>query len=509
MSCIWIDVEDLFRYALGSRRPSGIQRLAFEAEQAIVALHGSTGRVRFVRHNPLGINFTEVAWQDVAALYTGMIAASDTREKPATVSAAAAPPPPPSPPPAPSRLRRVLRGLSHRLPPHMREPMVRAFWLQVDCLRTLRQAARVEGQSWRALKPLLSRPAKLPSLPPAPPLPPPPQPSPLRPADGESRFIAEVRPGDLLLALGSPWWHPELTDLVGKARSEYGMRFGMLVYDLIPLLHSEWCDRGVASHFREWFCNILPRADLVMAISQATARDVETYAARHALPLPGAVLPIPIGTGFTPPPRGGTAEPPVSPDLPAPGSYALFVSTIEARKNHLLLLRVWQRLLAEMPEGSVPKLVFAGKVGWMVADLMAQLANTSWLDGHVVLIESPSDADLAALYRGCLFTLFPSFFEGWGLPVTESLAFGKPCITADNSSLPEAGSGLTRMFDADNLHDATRVIRETLQDRPGLAAWEAKVRREFRPTPWSETARAILAACDTRPVPPGTPAPGQ
>jgi glycosyltransferase involved in cell wall biosynthesis len=90
--------------------------------------------------------------------------------------------------------------------------------------------------------------------------------------------------------------------------------------------------------------------------------------------------------------------------------------------------------------------------------------------------------------------MFPSFFEGWGLPVTESLALGKPCLTSDRTSLPEAGGKLTRRFDPDNLHDAYRAIREVIEDPAGLTRWEAQVRREFKPIPWSATADALLTA---------------
>ena len=70
--------------------------------------------------------------------------------------------------------------------------------------------------------------------------------------------------------------------------------------------------------------------------------------------------------------------------------------------------------------------MFAGRVGWLVQDLMQQLKNTDWLDGKIILVDSPSDAELETLYEDCLFTLFPSFYEGWGLPVTESLAMARP-----------------------------------------------------------------------------------
>jgi glycosyltransferase involved in cell wall biosynthesis len=98
-----------------------------------------------------------------------------------------------------------------------------------------------------------------------------------------------------------------------------------------------------------------------------------------------------------------------------------------------------------------------------------------------------------SLYQGCLFTLFPSFYEGWGLPVTESLTLGKPCLIADRTSLPEAGAGFCRSFDPDNLNEAYTAIRGVVEDRAGLARWEAEIRRDFRPVPWSATVEALLA----------------
>ena len=128
-----------------------------------------------------------------------------------------------------------------------------------------------------------------------------------------------------------------------------------------------------------------------------------------------------------------------------------------------------------------------------MADLLQQLENAFWLGGKIRHVQDPSDAELAALYRGCLFTVFPSLYEGWGLPVTESLAFGKPCVIANATSLPEAGGSLARMFDPDNVADATRVIREVIEDRAALAEWEQRVVKEFRPVSWDATAQALVS----------------
>jgi glycosyltransferase involved in cell wall biosynthesis len=296
--------------------------------------------------------------------------------------------------------------------------------------------------------------------------------------------------------LGSPWSHPDYALLI-MAQRRRGLKFGLLVYDLIPLRRPEWCDRGLVRVFRDWFGAVFPLCDAVFAISRATAADVEAYAREGGVRLPGPVTPIPIGTGFGA--RDSGQRPRNSRRLPPSGTYALIVSTIEARKNHLLLFRVWRRMLEEMPSDATPTLVFAGRIGWLVDDLMRQIENTANLNGKLVIIENPTDAELTALYGGCLFTLFPSFFEGWGLPVTESLSFGKPCLTSDRTSLPEAGGDLARRFDPDNLNDAYGMIRDTIQDRAGLARWEARIRREFKPIPWSVTAEALLSGLGLKP----------
>ena len=224
-------------------------------------------------------------------------------------------------------------------------------------------------------------------------------------------FAENSAPGDVLLVLGSPWSHPDYAALVSEQR-ERGLRFALLVYDLIPIRRPEWCDRGLVRLFRDWFRTVLPLCDVVFAISQATAADVERYARDTRITLPAQVQAIPIGTGFgvPPPPSALSAKH----ALPKAGSYALFVSTIEARKNHALLFRIWRQLLEDMKPEEVPTLVFAGRVGWMVGDLMHQIANTDHLNGKLVVIEDPTDTELAALYGGCLFTLFPSLYEGWG-----------------------------------------------------------------------------------------------
>jgi glycosyltransferase involved in cell wall biosynthesis len=372
--------------------------------------------------------------------------------------------------------RQFIRRLAYRLSPSLRTNIADALVTQGRALRTwgrlgsalARAAARTPlrlSQRFRA--PAAGRAANV--------------------VPTGARFADLAAAGDILLMLSATLSHPNYGGLISRQCKANGLRFALLLHDLIPVRRPEWCDRVVVRAFRKWIDSTMPLCDTVFAVSRATAADVEAYAREQHIRLPGPVVDLPLGSELAQQPGTRSAR------LPPPGSYALSVSTIEARKNHLLLFRVWRRLLEELPPERVPTLVFAGRIGWLVADLMQQIANTGNLDGKLVIVESPSDAELAALYDGCLFTLFPSFFEGWGLPVTESLGFGKPCIISNRTSLPEAGGDMARSFDPDNLHDAYAVIRNAIEDRAGLALWEARIRREFKPVPWSATVDALLA----------------
>ncbi len=447
---IWIDVEDLLEYALRFRRPTGIQRLAFELYAAMQ--HDFPDKVRFVRQDRLRGGFVTVDWAEVTSRFARITA-------PAPLPATA----PPRPAPV-ARTARLRRGLD-RLPAEVRVPLIAA-------LRAQAAALTETAASLRACIRLLH---------------PHPHPAPGEAPSGGVPLDGLARPGDVLGAFGAPWFGASHPTLLREARTRLHLRVALLVYDIIPLRRPEWCDPGMASLFRDWVHAALPQADMLFTISHTTSEDLRQHARRAGIRLAGPVLPVPVGSGFAAP--APVRRPP---RLPQQGTYVLFVSTLEARKNHLLLVRAWRRLLEEMPEHEVPLLVFAGRIGFMVADLLQELRNSLFLGGKVLLIEHPDDAELAALYQGCLFTVFPSLYEGWGLPVTESLAFGKPCLAANTTSLPEAGGSLARYFDPESMADTLRALRAVLDDRAGLRDWEARVRREFRPVPWAAMARAIV-----------------
>jgi glycosyltransferase involved in cell wall biosynthesis len=497
---IWLDVEDLFEYARVMSRPSGIQRLSFELYAALQDAAGD--RIGFVRHDPMRNTAELVEWGDVEALYHGMV-----HGRPGQPAVPAPPQPAPEPQPLPLREGRLVRmpvvgavaqAVARRLPTELRQPLGQAVRAQIVVVGGLvRMAAAVPGviaarrgrakrreEAERLHQEQLAAAAAAAATAEAAGLPAEPEPT-LSVVGRDLRDVAQ--PGDVFLVLGSPWSHPDYPGFISRVIKPQGLRFGMLVYDLIPLLRPEFCDRGLVALFSRFMRGCLPQTDKLMTISDATSADVAAWARREGIALLDTPSAIPIGTGF--------AAPPVSAPLPDglwPGNYALFVSTIEARKNHVLAFRAWRRLLEEMPPEKVPTLVFAGRVGWMIADLMQALHNSRYLNGKLVLVENPDDATLAALYRGARFTLFPSLYEGWGLPVSESLAFGKVCLAAGRTSVPEAGGPFCLYHDPDSVTDAVALYRRAIEEPDLIPGLEARIASEYRPTPWSSSAQAVL-----------------
>jgi len=508
---IWIDVEDLFQYAAVNPRPSGIQRIEYELCRALASLPESRHRVRFVRHASTQKSFYSIPYSELDALYSGLT--GDKKAKPRIEIEVA---------PAlresiqqqqPASLRAKLlsrdplRRIAYRVPPGLRSPVVAFYKAEREAGRALVHIG--SALSWASRTRLKAIRQRLrPVVPDAPAFEPPvlpgSAPEPLPPVSGITAFDANTKPGDVLLVLGSPWFHPFYAEVVEKAQRQRDLRFALLVYDIIPLRRPEWCDHHLVQRFREWTGDVFPLVDTFLTISRSSARDIVELAERTGYDLRSPPQPIPIGTGFTSPAKPSSTTKPslaveAAPEieagrLPKPGSYALIVSTIEARKNHLLLFRVWRRLLEELPSEQVPILVFAGRVGWLVSDLMQQIHNADFLDGKIMLVEDPSDQELETLYAGCRFTLFPSLYEGWGLPVTESLSFGRPCIISNATSLPEAGGHLARYFDPENSGEAYDVIRHAIETPKETEAWAEQVKREFQPVTWEQSARGVLRA---------------
>ena len=194
-----------------------------------------------------------------------------------------------------------------------------------------------------------------------------------------------------------------------------------LVHDLIPLLHPEYCRPGEEKKHAVRMQNVLNSAHGLIANSKATLDDLASFAQAHALPMPPAIAAWIAGSPIAPKrvhPRANERP------------YFAVVGTIEGRKNHALLLHIWQRLIPRFGD-KTPQLFIIGQRGWEASHAVAMLDRASELETHVIELGRSSDEELASIVAGARALLMPSYAEGFGLPVAEALELGTPVIASD------------------------------------------------------------------------------
>ena len=251
------------------------------------------------------------------------------------------------------------------------------------------------------------------------------------------------------------WWYPLQLSLlrdvdVLHCPTYYGplrprVPTVVTVHDLAVLRHSDWFPAWTRTYAPRVVPHVVRAATRVIAVSEFTARDVERllHVPRERI----RVVPNGVESIFTP--DGPRAD----------GDYVLAVGTLEPRKNLARTVEAARRAGVELR--------VAGAPGWGAVD-----AGVAW-QGRV------DDAELARLYRGARCVVYPSLYEGYGLPVAEALACGTPVVTSRDSAMAELAGGNAVLVDPTDVDDIARGIR---------AAVGRRVEGFVTPT-WDETAR--------------------
>ncbi len=311
--------------------------------------------------------------------------------------------------------------------------------------------------------------------------------------DEAQRQLAEgadfpFAPGACLVNLGTSWWIKDYFLRVRHAQRRFGIRYIPFIHDCIPLLLPEHCSAALVAEFAQWFAGIAAHADGFLANSACTASDATRILDRV---LPGAGLPHAV--------IRLDAKPDAAPDtqaLPIPDDepFVLVVGTIEARKNHLLVFQAWLTMLRKHGPEAVPRLVCVGKPGWLAEPALNLLRASPALAAKVTILHGISDLVLATLYRRALFSIYNSFYEGWGLPVSESLGHGRAVVLPRHSALVEAGTPGGIFFDPQSEPDLIAKVEPLIFSPEARDAAEATIARDVRLRDWGAITAELLEA---------------
>lgn len=303
--------------------------------------------------------------------------------------------------------------------------------------------------------------------------------------------------GALLINLGTSWWLQNYFLFVRHAKQTRGIRYIPFVHDMIPIITPEHCTEALTQDFISWALGVFDHADHFLVNSEATAKDLRKVAATlgHNVKTDDIAV-IPLDSDFRKKSGSQLGAQALEQWQLGEGEFVLFVSTIESRKGHLTAFESWSRLIEQHGPDTVPQLVCVGNRGWLNDKVYERLATDVALSRKVTMLSGLSDAELALLYRSCRFTIYPSLYEGWGLPVTESLCYGKVPLSSNAASLPEAGGPFAVYFEAGNLDQLTENAARLITDDAYRTGLEDTIRAEFAPRSWRELAEQIVEELD-------------
>ncbi len=239
---------------------------------------------------------------------------------------------------------------------------------------------------------------------------------------GERRLRAAISDGGAPVYVLVSHHHLDRSRAIARLKAATGARFACFVHDLIPLDFPRYTRPSQTHRHRRRIATTAALADAVIVNSAATRAALQRRLDPER-PVPIAVAPL----GFELPemPEAAAGERP----------YFICIGTIEARKNHGLLLDLWQSLAAELGERA-PRLLLIGQRGWGSERIAGRLAT---MPGLVAEHRDMPDRQMASLLRGARALLLPSLAQGFGLPVIEALALGVPVICSGLPALRESG----------------------------------------------------------------------
>jgi glycosyltransferase involved in cell wall biosynthesis len=300
---------------------------------------------------------------------------------------------------------------------------------------------------------------------------------------------AELAPDVVIISGGHDWEYKDIEQLILLKR-EYRFQYCAIVYDLIPIFFPQYFLPGHLRLMTAYFQGLISLADRVMCISETTRKDWIRYCREHGNREVHAEV-FPLGSDIPQVPRDQPRH--ALPSSLAGKRYALFVSTIEPRKNHRVLYQAWEACIRQqLIDPNDHRLVFVGRRGWAMDEFLDELSCNSITRGSIIILDDVQDTQLDLIYRRCAFVLFPSFYEGYGLPVVEALGHGKPCISSDAGALAEVGGDLVMRLGPNDVQGWARAIARCMTSLEAAEAWSERIATRYRPTTWDMAARAFF-----------------
>lgn len=299
---------------------------------------------------------------------------------------------------------------------------------------------------------------------------------------------ADFSRNDITVLIGAGWNNSGSLEKICEIRKKTGIKLVQHINDILPIYQPHLFADELTTTFNPYVERTIKTADVITVISKATERDLTIYAKEKKVKAP-AIKVVRLGEDV----ESTKSDKPEH--FPATGEFVLSVGTFEIRKNYALLYQAAK--LAQLEGREFPSIVIVGRRGWLTEDLAHIIQRDPFTKTKIFWIDNASDAELNWMYENCMFTVFPSLCEGWGLPIVESLQHGKMCITSNVSSMLEIGVGLVDYFSPYDARSCMDKILQYSNDRAYVDS-NRNVKDNYQTFTWDQSyevfKQAVLSA---------------
>ena len=284
---------------------------------------------------------------------------------------------------------------------------------------------------------------------------------------------------DTLFIPWGEWWDGNFITKLEAWHHDHGVRLVQILHDMSPIVVPQFSNSGNATQTYPVYCRrIFPLCSLILSVSENSKRDALQWLKDNKLAVPRIEV-FRLGDDI----KISKPVPASDPLFLQSGlhgrDFIIFVGTIELKKNHLLLYYVYH--LARVRGIDLPKIVMVGRRGWMTEPTYELMTKDPLVKDKFIFMLNTSDEELSWLYDKAMFSILPSFYEGWGIPIAESVARGVPCLSSDTSSMTEVAEGYVKHFTPYSTDECLAAIKYWLDNPKELdkARQHTKTYKQF------------------------------
>ena len=303
--------------------------------------------------------------------------------------------------------------------------------------------------------------------------------------------IDEMKAGSVFFDIDSVWFSRLKRSFLLPILKANGVKIAVQIYDIIPVTHPQYCHQNTIYWFMNYLGAHLQYADLVILSTQSTLDAINQLTDSLSVKRINGMV-VPLGSDFKEVNKEGFSVDKEIKKISEKRRYLLMVGTIEPRKNHKVVLDAFDLSLHEHDIN----IIIAGRIGWNVEDLEKRIKSHKHYGNRIFHITDANDTTIDYLYKNAFQVIFPTYNEGFGLPIIEAIERGTPVIASNIGVLKEVGKEYCQYFNQDNPQELAEIVISNLTNIKEYQLRKDRT-KEYIPFTWDQSASLMVEAIAT------------